>query len=158
MNFLGAMENEIDYAWIFWGWDGIAAELKGVELNYLGLKDVDPIFDYYTPVLATRKDLLEEHPEMLKKFLKAVTQGYEWTIENPKQAGDILLELFPELDRDLVIASSEYLSDFYQGNSPRWGEMDIKRWEIYTQWLYDHGFIDNKPNSQNLFTNEFLPQ
>lgn len=50
-DFLTAAEmGSIDFAWIYEGWEGISAQLKGVELTYVPFAD-DPIFDYYTPII-----------------------------------------------------------------------------------------------------------
>ena len=48
------------------------------------------MFDYYTPVLVANNDYLEQNPETAKAFLAAVAKGYEYAIENPEEAAEIL--------------------------------------------------------------------
>jgi ABC-type nitrate/sulfonate/bicarbonate transport system substrate-binding protein len=158
MNFFGAMDNGIDFAWIFYGWDGVASELNGRGLNYLALKDVDPVFDYYTPVLVATPQYLADNPETAKKFLRAVSEGYAYAMENPEESARILLQQASDLDEELVLASQEFLAQEYQAGAPRWGVMSSERWDRYTAWLLDNGFIESAPESADLFTNAFLPQ
>ena len=45
-----ALNTNIDTVWIFYAWDGVATQVKGYDTNYLDLAQLDPVFDYYTPV------------------------------------------------------------------------------------------------------------
>jgi ABC-type nitrate/sulfonate/bicarbonate transport system substrate-binding protein len=157
MNFFGAMDNGIDFAWIFYGWDGVAGELSGRELNYLSLADVAPVFDYYTPVLAAKASYLEDNPDVAKSFLRAVSAGYQYAISNPEESAGILSSAASDLDKEMVVASQKYLAGQYQADASQWGIMDSSRWDRYTGWLLDNGFIETAPASQVMFTNEFLP-
>jgi ABC-type nitrate/sulfonate/bicarbonate transport system substrate-binding protein len=150
-------KNMIDFAWIYYGWDGIAAELRDVPLSFFLLQDEDPRLNFYTPVIITTEKIIEERPDFVKKFLRAVTRGYHYAIQNPDEAALILLEAVPELDKDLVMASQRYLSPKYQDNAMKWGEMKAEVWENYTQWLLDNGLLEKMPETNNAFTNKFLP-
>ena len=68
--------NQFDYILAYYSWDGIHAGLKGVETNFSYLKDANPVFDYYSPVLIANSDQLQKNPERYKKALNAISQGY----------------------------------------------------------------------------------
>ena len=51
------------------------------------LKDINPVFDYYTPVVIANNDFLKDEPETAEKFLTALRDGYEYAIENPGRGG-----------------------------------------------------------------------
>ncbi|MPX41878.1 ABC transporter substrate-binding protein, partial [Moraxella catarrhalis] len=68
--------NQFDYIMAYYSWDGIHADIKGVDTNFFYLKDADPIFDYYAPLLIANNDELKNHPEKYKKALAAIKQGY----------------------------------------------------------------------------------
>ncbi|HED24119.1 MAG TPA: ABC transporter substrate-binding protein, partial [Firmicutes bacterium] len=102
------IDREADFAWIYYGWTGIEAELKGMELNFIELGKEDPALDYYTPVLITSEALISENPDLIERFMRAVGRGYRLAIENPAEAAEILLDHAPELDEELVIASQEW--------------------------------------------------
>ncbi|MGI6226079.1 MAG: ABC transporter substrate-binding protein [Peptococcales bacterium] len=155
-DFFVTSEKNADFSWIFFGWDGIAAELKGVELNYIDVAQFDPALDYYTPVLITGEKIIENDPVLVKKFMEATTKGYTFAMENPKDAADILLANAPELDKELVIASQEWLKDKYQADANVWGEQKKSVWENYSKWLYERGLIEKELDVEKAFTNEFL--
>lgn len=153
---LTAMDmNSIDFAWIYEGWEGISAKLKGVELTYVPLGD-DPVFDYYTPIIATSEDMITNNREIVEKFMDAVVKGYTFAAENPGESADILLRHVPELDAELVKASQEYLSPRYIDDAESFGVQKAEVWERYTKWLYDQGFIETLVDSSKAFTNEFV--
>ena len=150
------IEKLADFAWIYYGWDGIAAELKGAELNFIPLRELDPAFDYYTPVIISSESLINEHPDLVKRFMRATARGYRLAIDNPAAAAEILLQNVPELDRDLVMASQDWLKDKYQGESELWGLQKKEVWENYSRWLFDHGLVDEMLDVDSAFTNKFV--
>ena len=147
---------EIDYGWIFEGWDGIAAKLRGIELNYIDLGKEAEVFDYYTPVIITSEKMIEENEQLVQKFMSAIEKGYTFCIENPETAAEILLENVPELDRELVIESQKFLAEKYQDDAPYWGLQKEEVWERYSTWLYENGFIENTIDVRKAFTNDYL--
>ncbi|MBQ9122800.1 MAG: ABC transporter substrate-binding protein, partial [Lachnospiraceae bacterium] len=59
----------VDSIWIFYGWAGVKTELEELETDYFAFADIDPVFDYYTPVIISGNEFLEEKPETAKVFL-----------------------------------------------------------------------------------------
>ena len=64
----------IDFAWIYEGWEGISAKLKGMDLAYVPLVS-DPVFDYYTPLVATSEDMINNSRETVEKFMGRGGEG-----------------------------------------------------------------------------------
>ncbi|MCA1059675.1 ABC transporter substrate-binding protein [Rossellomorea aquimaris] len=157
-DFFTAVKRDVDFAWIYYGWTGIEAELRGEELNMMYVKDYSEKLDYYTPVLTTNEKMIESDPETVKAFLAATSKGYEYAIDNPKEAGEILLGAAPDLDKELVMKSQEWLAPKYQDDAERWGEQKLEVWENYASWMYDNDLLDKKLESKKAFTNEFLPK
>lgn len=150
------IEREADFAWIYYGWTGIEAELKGMELNFIELRKEEPALNYYTPVIITGESLAEDNPELVERFMKATAEGYRLAIDDPDTAAEHLLTHAPELNEELVRASQEWLSDEYQADAETWGIQDQKTWDRYGQWLYQYGLIDELPDLDDAFTNQFL--
>lgn len=155
-DFFVTSEENADFSWIFFGWDGIAAQLKGVELNYIEVAELDEALDYYTPVLITGERTIAEDPELVQKFMDATTKGYLFAIDNPKDAAEILLANAPELNRDLVLASQEWLKDKYQAEAEAWGKQKLEVWANYADWLFERELIEEKLDVEKAFTNDFL--
>lgn len=157
-DFFTATSKNIDFAWIFEGWTGIEANQRGVELDYIPIGKVDKRLDYYTPLIISNEKLLKEKPEVAKKFLEATKKGYEYTIENPKEAAKILIKHAPEIDENLAIKSQEYLAEKYIDDAKRWGEMKDSVWNNYTGFLKEYKLINKDLKPSEAYTNEFLPK
>lgn len=155
MDVFSALQTDIDAVWIYYGWDGIATE-RIIDTNYFAFSDVNPVFDYYTPVLVTNSDFAAQNPETVKKFMAATEKGYRQAIESPDIAAGILCKNVPELDPELVLASQKYLAGQYQADAPRWGEIDPGRWDAFYGWMFEQGLLEKDIRGTG-FTNEFLP-
>jgi len=157
-DYFTAVTRDIDFAWIFYGWTGIEAELRGFPLDVVYLKDMAPELDWYTPVLIAGEKILSEEPDTAKAFLKAAARGYEYAVEHPEEAADILIRAEPDLDADLVLASQKWLSAHYRADAPRWGEQKREVWESFGAWLEDNGLLEREVDIDRAFTNDFLPE
>lgn len=146
----------VDAIWIFYGWAGIATEVAGLETDYFAFKDINEDLDFYTPVIIGNSKWMKEHEELTKAFLSAVKKGYEFAIENPQEAGEILCEAALELDKELVQASQEYMKDQYQADAKSWGYIDPKRWNAYYNWINENGLSEENIPENTGFTNEYL--
>lgn len=155
---LAALGKDIDLTWIFYGWTGIQAEIRGQELNMIWLKDVDPALDYYTPVFITNEKMIQAKPEIVRRIMKAVSAGYEYAIAHPEEAAAILIKHAPESDPEMIKRSQRWLSPQYKADASRWGEQKQEVWENYARFLYDNGLIPKKLDSSKAFTNDFLPE
>lgn len=150
--------DRIDLAWIFQGWQGIQADREGLELDRTMLEDAqDCIPDYYTPLLMARQALIDERPELVRAFVGAIAAGYDFAIQEPTKAAEILLAAAPELDRELVLESQAWISPRYQDDAPRWGEQRAEVWQAYADWMLEQGILDAPLDSEAAFSNEFLP-
>ncbi len=149
----------VDAIWVFYGWAGVACEVAGLQTDYFEFANIDPVFDYYTPVIIGNNAWLEENPEKARGFVSALSKGYTFAVQNPKEAADILLESAPELksNSELVYASQEYLSKEYISDASRWGEFDGERWSAFFNWLNENNLIETEIDPNYGFTNKYLP-
>ncbi|QJC52339.1 ABC transporter substrate-binding protein [Paenibacillus albicereus] len=157
-DFFTAVKRDIDFAWIFYGWTGVEAELRGEQLNMVYLTDYSDKLDYYTPLLQTSEKLIAEQPELVRAFVAGASEGYEEAIRDPEGAADVLIAAVPDLNPELVRASQKWLSPKYQDDAARWGEQKAEVWNGYADWMVEHGLMDAKPDLAKAFTNEFLPE
>ena len=150
---------DVDAIWIFYGWAGIACEVAGLPIDYFDFADFDPVLDFYTPIIVSNNDWLASNPETAKAFLAALSRGYEYAAEDPKEAADMLMEAAAELksNAELVSRSQEYLAGEYIADAARWGEIDPDRWGGYFTWLNDNGLMETPLDPGMGFTNEYLP-
>lgn len=153
-----ALQTDIESVWVYYAWGGIKAEIEGLETNYLNFADYGQELDFYTPVIVANNEFLKNKPEIAKKALAAIKAGYEYAIENPKEAAKILLKAAPELDEELVTRSQEWLKDKYKAEVERWGYIDQKRWDSFYNWLYENRLVEKKIPEGYGFSNDYLPE
>jgi ABC-type nitrate/sulfonate/bicarbonate transport system substrate-binding protein len=151
-----ALETNVDSIWIYYAWDGIAAEVRGTAIDYLDLGTINPALDFYTPIVVINNAWGSAHPETAKKFMRALSRGYVFAMDNPVEAAQILLKYAPELDEELVRRSQAWLASRYQQTANRWGEIDPARWGGFYRWMYRQGLLENDIGEKG-FTNEYLP-
>lgn len=147
----------VDAIWIFYAWAGVKTEIEGLETDYFAFADLNPVFDFYTPVIIANNDFLAEEPETAKAFMAAVSKGYEDAIRDPEEAAGILCKAAPELDQELVRASQIYLADKYQADARQWGYISPERWNAYYSWLSEKGLTETPIGENTGFSNDYLP-
>ncbi len=151
--------NQTDAIWVFYGWGGINAQIEDVDVDFWFFKDITPEFDYYTPVLIANSDYISENPDITKAFLSATALGYEYAVDNPKEAADMLIkgDTTASLSgsEDLLYASQEWLNEYYISDAEYWGYIDPDRWDEFYGWLYDNGLTTHDLTGIG-YTNDYL--
>jgi ABC-type nitrate/sulfonate/bicarbonate transport system substrate-binding protein len=157
---VGMEQDRFDFAWVFESWDVVRArEVLDTEVDSIKFVDhLDCIPDWYTPLFITTEDMIAERPETVRKFMAATARGYEFAIENPEEAGKALLAGAPELDRELVQKSSEYMATHFVDEGRDWGLQDESVWVEFEAFLREAGLISEEVDVTSAFTNEFLPE
>lgn len=155
-DFITSVQRDVDFSWIYYGWDGVASELKNFEINFMLLQDFDERLDFYTPTIIVSEDTLNNRKDLIEKTMNAIRKGYLFAVSEPQESAQILLEYAPELDRDIVLKSQLYLSDKYLPDNGRWGYMEEKVWKNFSDWMYDNGLITKELDYKNAYTNEFI--
>ena len=149
--------NQFDYIMAYYSWDGIHAGIKGVDTNFFYLKDADPVFDYYAPLLIANNDALKNNPEKYKKALAAIKQGYLYAAHHPDESADILVKHAPEINVELAKKSQAYISPQYLDEQGDWGRFDYDRWDRFFNWVYQKGLMDEFTPKAGV-SNDYLTQ
>lgn len=153
--------HQTDAIWVFEGWGYINSEVEGVDCDYFNFSDVNPVFDYYTPVIIANNDYLESNPEQAKAFMAATAKGYEYAAEHPEEAADMLIagDNTGSLKgaEELVKKSQEFLSKKYIDDADSWGVIDADRWNAFYSWLYENDLCEKDLTGIG-FSNDYLPQ
>lgn len=104
--------------------ESLAKGKKAVVLPYS-----DVMTDLYGNVLLTSTELIKEKPEMVKKFAQALLRGLEYSIVNPKEAGEILKKNVPATNADAAAAELELMAPYVRsaGSGAEIGTLDAQR-------------------------------
>ncbi len=156
---LALRNKDTDAVWVFYGWSGVNAELSGVDCDYFHFRDIDEVFDYYTPTVIANDEFLKENGETAKAFLRATAKGYEYAANNPEAAAQIFIESDTTGSllgsEELVTESQKWISKEYLSDAPYWGYIDPARWDAFYGWLYENELV-----SKNLrgigYSNDYL--
>lgn len=157
-DFFVAIKRDIDFSLVFQGWTGIEAEIRGQELNMMYLKDLSDALDFYTPIIATSESLIENDPELARKFIHAAVKGYEFAIDQPEEAAQILIDSVPNINEELVKRSQQWISTQYQDDASQFGIQEEERWQKVADFMIEHELVTPDFDIQRAFTNDFLPQ
>lgn len=146
--------------WVFAGWGGVNAEVNGIDTDFFYFKDLNPTFDYYTPVLIANNDFLNSNPDAAKAFLEATKKGYEYAIKNPEEAAQMLIDGDETQSlagsEDLVKESQKWLADQYIADADKWGYIDPARWDGFYAWLYEQKLIEKELPAGTGYSNDYL--
>lgn len=146
--------------WVMYAWGGINAKVNNVDTDFFFFRDISEKFDFYTPVLIANNDFLSSNADAAKAFLKATRQGYEYAVENPEEAAQILIDSDDTKSltgsEELVLESQKWLADQYIADAQKWGYIDPARWNAYYEWLNEENLVEKELPSDTGFTNDYL--
>jgi ABC-type nitrate/sulfonate/bicarbonate transport system substrate-binding protein len=104
------------------------ARMKGYQLVTFPFYEYG--FLFLTNSIYTSQEYLKSHPAQVLKFLRASLKGWNWAIENPAEAVDIFLNIFPEKaeDRDFHLASFNASIPLIRPHGVRVGSIDCEKY------------------------------
>lgn len=132
-------------------------EAAGVKLNVLRFAD------YGTPLLGVGIMVNTKTPpekDLIQRFLRAVSRGFEATMKNPEAAVDAALRVFPERKRETTLKELQASFPLFhtkntQGKPLGW--MDKSDWERAQEIMSTYGGMEQKLPVERYYTNEFVP-
>ncbi|MYM56376.1 ABC transporter substrate-binding protein [Rhodobacteraceae bacterium GS-10] len=86
---------------------------------------------YANPYYVTDQTMAD-HPEQVTAMIRAIARGWGWVHENPEQAVDILVERFPNMNRDSEMkAVGMAIAYSFNENTAKsgWGVMTRENWQ-----------------------------
>lgn len=136
-----ALENgAVDFTLEVYTWEGVKAELDGVKQRAFRYADFG-VPDEHTTILGSSRAFLKDNGAAAEAFIKATRQGYEYAVDHPDEATDLLIAANKGMltDRALVRASLQALID---GNYLRTadgiaGVFDPQKMEAIGSFLFD---------------------
>ena len=129
----------------------IQARIEGYELTTI------PFFEYGISssalAIITSQTLLAENPDLAVRFLRASLNGWQWAVENPEEAVDIMLAKFPDLaeDRAFHLASFDASIPLISPPGIQIGSIDCESW-------ISHDLLADFESKDHLCTSDILNQ
>jgi NitT/TauT family transport system substrate-binding protein len=120
-------------------------------------------FTAYANTYFTSDDSYEKHKPILARFVRAVAKGWGWSFANRKAAVDIMCEAYPNLDKEIELATVDIIMDLSFSAATKangWGWFDnakIQR-QIETFATAPDTFKTRVPELAAVCTQEILEQ
>ncbi len=89
--------------------------------------------------------------------MDVTARGYVEAMASPQSGAEALLAAVPELDPELVEASSAYLAPRYASSPGVWGRIDGDRWAAFVDFLVEAGIVEEAGDVEAGYTNDLLP-
>lgn len=113
-------------------------------------------FDVYGNGVITSEQLLEESPDVARRFLEATYRGYDWVRENPEEAAEIVTQHYPVLDLDITLQQVHEIIDLMTGPAGL-GWLDDEKVARTMNFLMAAYDVEDTMTVDEIYTTEFLP-
>jgi len=131
-------------------------------------KESDPVclmlseigFNTYTSLLITRRELIDQQPELVAKMTRASIRGWEKYLSDPVETNQHIHTLNPEMGLEVLEFGVKALTPLCLPNdvSPvRLGQMSVERWKTLVEQMIEIGSLtDPMTKPESAFTTQFL--
>ncbi|TPL05336.1 ABC transporter substrate-binding protein [Mesorhizobium sp. B2-4-14] len=148
-------------------WEGVEAGLKGLKQRSFRYADYG-VPDEHTTFIASSNAFLSANPKAAAAFVQATRRGYEFAVDQPQEAGDLLITANKDTltNPALIQASLKALNDghFLKSAAGAIGTIDKAKVEAMGGYLFSSGILldgngkalKQKPDFEGYFTNEFV--
>jgi ABC-type nitrate/sulfonate/bicarbonate transport system substrate-binding protein len=134
----------------------LAAKAAGNQLNLIFPDDYG--IHFAADTVFTSDSLIEEQPELVLSFLRAVLKGWRYAIENPDQAGRLVAHYNPRADQNLenekMIASLPLI--IYREEPLGW--MNAEIWAGMEKTLREQGQLSIQMDISKIYDIQFLKE
>ena len=107
----------------------------------------------YGMVYFTTEKMIEERPDVVRRYLSAVIRGWQWAMANRDEAATLVLKRDPSLTFETQRAMLDRIEPIL---GERIGNMSLARWEATAQVLVAAGLIDEAPDVRAAFDSSFI--
>lgn len=158
----------VDFTLEVYTWEGVKAELEGQRQRAFRYADYG-VPDQHTTFIASSEAYLSANAEAAAAFVEATRRGYQYAVENPAEAADILIAANSDVltDPALIRASLKALIDGHYLRTPDGiiGTIDAAKIEAMGDYLFASGIlrdadgdvVTERPDFSTYFTNDYLP-
>lgn len=102
------------------------------------------------------KSYMDENPQIIEKFTKAIYKGQQWVIKNSnEEIADAIIEYFPGTEKDIIVkVISNYKEINAFASEPRIEEEKINKLMDIIE-SYDKTLIPERPSFEKIVNNSF---
>ena len=135
------------------------ARQQGVDPIVLMVSDAG--FNPYTSCIVVNEDLIRSSPERVRKFVRAVQQGWADYLDSPGDVNQRIHDANPQADLASLQFGVEALRPLCSPNNlptTELGTMSRERWQQLNEQLSQLGLLGSEVATDEAFTNEFVEE
>lgn len=144
----GKIDAEVDYEMN----EPATLKSKGLDVNLIKPRDYG--INFYGDTIFTTEDMIKNHPDTVKAFVKNTIKGWEYAFANVDTSADLTLVYNDQLDKGLQKEFLNLSKDLVI--SGKVGESDSATWNSIQDVLIDQEIIKNRVDVEKLFSNSYL--
>lgn len=117
-------------------------------------------FQAYSNSIITTDKMIEENPDLIKRFIRASLRGWEWTLQNPEEAIKILGE-YHTINQTVLLENLRYVMDFFHSDDYEkngLGHIDPEAMAATVGLVANYMGVDVTFSVDEMYTNDFLPK
>ena len=147
--------NQVDAAVIYLANEPVQLKARGYEITVLRVQD------YVSLVgngLLTNEKTIQEDPELVRKVVRALSRGIDWTVANPAEAFTICEKYVENLKSGDTNIQKEVLAEsikLWRVSTEK--SDDASRWENMQQVLLELGLMKAPIDLKGAYSDAFLP-
>lgn len=117
-------------------------------------------FSMYGDVIATSNELLENRPEIAEKFMRATAKGWDYALDNQKEAAEITYKyveknIYKDMDyQSFILKNSEKL--IKPNENRKIGEMNFTEWRKLHDIMNENNLFEQNFDITNAYTTKFI--
>lgn len=132
------------------------AEKQGIPLIVIALDEYG--FSTYGDVIVANSNLIEDKPELVKRFIKATQKGLEYALSNQEEAVAITLPYtsgnYNDIDYQRHILSKS--APLIRGPQDHLGHMEFISWSVLHDSMLSAGILNKEIEIRDIYTNIFI--
>lgn len=156
----------VDFTLEVYTWEGVKAELEGKKQRAFRYADFG-VPDQHSNFIASSEAYLRENPQAASSFVAATRRGYEFAVDHPDEAAEILIAANKDVltDPRLIRASLQALIDgnYFRSGEGIVGRIDPAKIDAIGTYLFAAGVlqdgdgkkVEERPDFARYFTNDF---
>jgi NitT/TauT family transport system substrate-binding protein len=138
-----------------------AIQKGGVEPNVFLLSDYG--YPPYATTIETTTSMIEERPDVVKRFVRASMEGWKSYLENPEAGNKLIMEENPEMTPEQIAYGIEKMKEYElvtggDAQTMGIGVMTDERWNKIKDFMVEAGLVSAALDLNDVYTREFLPE
>jgi ABC-type nitrate/sulfonate/bicarbonate transport system substrate-binding protein len=130
------------------------AEEYGKEVNVILMSDYG--VRLYGDIIFTKEDLINNNPNLVKRFLRATLDGWQYAIENQEEASVVVMEYSKDSTQEHQYKMLKDSIPLINDGISFLGWMDKDQWQRSYDILRNQKVVQESIDVTNLYTVEFL--